>query len=221
MSKKVLSVIFILFIFINSAFCIEINYTGNNTLVLHNHEIYKLFWDESTKNPAVVWYTLSNWQAIESDAVDNRANDFRSCSQGSSDKKDYVGAKLNGKQIDKGHMACSGDFDYSKETSSLTFYMCNMCPQTHSLNAGQWLKYEKRERKLAKDKTQVTVVCGPIYTSDKPIYISSNKVKIPDAFFKVFIYNDIIEVYYFTQNNTVRVSSLDEIKNLTNLEISK
>lgn len=211
MKKK----LFILFLYIFSclsAFSIDIKYSGIDTISLHDHGIYKSFWNRITLNPAVTWYTLTNVQAIESDEVTNRTNDFRNCILGSSDKKDYIKSGY-----DKGHMCPSGDFDYSKETSSLTFLMCNMCPQKHILNAGEWLKYEKEERSLAKKYGSIQIVCGPIYKSSNYI---KNRIKIPDEFFKIFSYNNKVQVYIFTQDNYVRESSLKEIKELTDLDIT-
>lgn len=207
--------LFILFLYVFSylnLFSIDVEYSGLDTIHLHDHEVYKSFWNEVTLNPVVTWYTLTNEQAIESDAIVNRTNDFRDCTLGSSSKKDYVKSGY-----DRGHMCPNGDFDYSKEAASLTFLMCNMCPQKHTLNAGAWLKYEKEERTLAKKYGSVQVVCGPIYKSSNYI---NNRIRIPDEFFKILSYKDKIQVYIFTQSNTVRESSLKEIKELTDLDIN-
>lgn len=213
MKKRVFS----LFIFLCNLSClglfsIDIKYSDVDTISLHDHEVYKSFWNKVTLNPIVTWYTLTNVQAIESDEVVNRTNDFRNCNLGSSNKKDYIKSGY-----DKGHMCPNGDFDYSKETASSTFLMCNMCPQKHKLNAGKWLKYEKEERALAKKYGSVQVVCGPIYKTTNYI---RDKIRIPDEFFKIFSYNDKIQAYIFTQENSVRESSLKEIKELTDLDIS-
>lgn len=213
--RKVLSFLITIFLTFN-LFAINITYNGTDITNYHDHQIYKVLYSFTTKNPVAVYYTLTNTQAIEADAVNNRTNDFRPCSLGSSSPIDYYK-----KGFDKGHMAGNGDFDYSKEGASLTFLMCNMCPQTHSLNAGKWLKYEKRERSLAKTYGSIDIICGPLYDEDKkPIYIG-NLVRVPDKFFKIFKYKDIIECYIFSQDNSNPIkSSMEEIEKLSNIKIT-
>jgi endonuclease G len=48
---------------------------------------------------------------------------------------------------------------------------------------------EEQVRSLATQKGNIYVVCGPI-VSKQPQTIGSNKIAIPDAFFKVLLQND-------------------------------
>lgn len=214
--KKQISILLMTLLFVGSVFGLDINYTGSDVLSLHNHEVYKLLWNPSTKNPAITWWTLTNVEAAESDQFTNRTNDFRSCDLGSSDKQDYIKTGY-----DRGHQCPNNDRDYSKDDASLTFLMCNMAPQTPKLNRGLWKKYEKYGHTLAMKHGSIEIACGPIYdSSETPKYIG-NAVRVPSSFWKAFFYNGKAEVLIFTQDNSVRKSSLEEVASLTGLEIKE
>jgi len=90
---------------------------------------------------------------------------------------------------DRGHMAPAGDMKWSKQVMKESFYLSNICPQNKNLNGGVWNDLEIQVRGLASQKGVIYVVCGPII-SKQPKTIGSNKVAIPDAFFKVLLQND-------------------------------
>ena len=90
---------------------------------------------------------------------------------------------------DRGHMAPAGDMKWSKQAMTESFYFSNICPQNKNLNGGIWHDLEIQVRGLVSQKGLIYVVCGPI-VSKQPKTIGSNKVAIPDAFFKVLLQND-------------------------------
>jgi endonuclease G len=90
---------------------------------------------------------------------------------------------------DRGHMAPAADMKWSEQAMKESFYLSNICPQNKNLNAGIWSSLEVQVRELAAQKGKIYVVCGPI-VSEQPETIGSNKVAIPDAFFKVLLQND-------------------------------
>jgi endonuclease G len=90
---------------------------------------------------------------------------------------------------DRGHMAPAGDMKWSKQAMKESFYLSNICPQNRNLNGGIWNDLEKQVRGLAAQKGTIYVVCGPI-VSKQPNTIGSNKVAVPDAFFKVLLQNE-------------------------------
>jgi endonuclease G len=87
---------------------------------------------------------------------------------------------------DRGHMAPAGDMKWSEQAMKESFYLSNICPQNKNLNSGVWNDLEIQVRKLARQKGKIYVVCGPIM-SKQPKTIGTNKVAIPDAFFKVLL----------------------------------
>jgi endonuclease G len=90
---------------------------------------------------------------------------------------------------DRGHMAPAGDMKWSEQAMKESFYLSNICPQNKNLNGGVWNDLEIQVRELARQKGKIYVVCGPIM-SKNPKTIGTNKVAIPDAFFKVLLQND-------------------------------
>jgi endonuclease G len=90
---------------------------------------------------------------------------------------------------DRGHMAPAGDMKWSELAMKESFYLSNICPQNKNLNGGVWNDLEIQVRGLATQKGKIYVVCGPI-VSQQPKTIGTNKVAVPDAFFKVLLQND-------------------------------
>jgi len=98
---------------------------------------------------------------------------------------DYIGSGY-----DRGHLAPAGDMKWSSQAMKESFYLSNVCPQNHNLNAGAWNDLEKQVRYEAKYYDKVWVVCGPVFDEDNYGYIGENHVKVPDAFFKALLAKD-------------------------------
>lgn len=98
----------------------------------------------------------------------------------SADPRDYKGS-----HYDRGHLCPAGDVKFSQEAMNETFYMSNICPQTHVLNRGQWNDLEEQVRKWTKRyNTPLYIATGPIFSAN-PATIGRNKVDVPSAFYKV------------------------------------
>ena len=144
---------------------------------------YTLAYDKKTKTP--------QWVARELTKEETKGNHERT------DKflpdPNVEGAKVvttdyTGSGYDRGHMAPAGDMKWSKKAMEESFYMTNICPQIHHLNTGDWNELEANTRKWARRYGSVYVTCGPIYNgSRRTQYIGKNRVKVPDAFFKVIL----------------------------------
>jgi len=63
--------------------------------------------------------------------------------------------------FDRGHLCPSADMAWNANAQRETFYYSNICPQRHSLNAGEWLDTEEEVRRLAASGT-VHVVIVPL-----------------------------------------------------------
>lgn len=86
---------------------------------------------------------------------------------------------------DRGHMAPAADMKWSKEAMEESFLMTNICPQVKSLNSGIWHRLEQRVREWAARDSSIIVVCGPIFTTGKPVeQIGEIGVAVPHRFFK-------------------------------------
>lgn len=86
---------------------------------------------------------------------------------------------------DRGHNAPSADMKFDPRAMRECFYMSNICPQTHTLNAGAWERLESACRRWARKFGKVTIVCGPVFSRNKARYIGDeHQIRVPDAFFK-------------------------------------
>lgn len=86
--------------------------------------------------------------------------------------------------FDRGHMAPAADMKWDEQAMVESFYMSNICPQVHGLNAGLWNKLENRVRTWARRDSAVVVVCGPI-VPDNHSTIGNANVAVPQYFYKI------------------------------------
>lgn len=89
--------------------------------------------------------------------------------------------------FDKGHLCPAADQKYSAAAMSDCFVMSNMAPQTHALNAGAWLTLEEKERRWAQRDSALVIVAGPLYNESDNQRIGEAGVRVPSAFYKVFL----------------------------------
>lgn len=99
--------------------------------------------------------------------------------------EDYTGSGY-----DRGHMCPAADNKFHWRAMDECFYMTNICPQNHNLNAGVWSTLEQQCRRWAETGTTVYIACGPILDPNHKAQHIGNKhqVRIPEAFFKVVLY---------------------------------
>ena len=93
-----------------------------------------------------------------------------------------------GSGYDRGHMCPNADQAWSAITMKECFFLSNMCPQLHALNAGEWEDLEKAVRAFTKRAGASWIVCGPIFKGDC-LTIGQDRISVPSAFFKVVIYD--------------------------------
>lgn len=193
-----------------------------------DHNYFVIGYDEDTECPLYVEYTLSSDEARELGSVE-RTDRFRAdpyIVTGSATPSDYKGSGY-----DRGHMFPSYHGTFCYDANDYSFYMSNMCPQTHSCNAGAWKTLEMRVVELAKDYGDVERVCGPIFDDNKPAeWIGKkNKVRVPDRFFNVISYKKygetVIECTIVTNGYGDDVKStnakLSTIERLTGIKFNK
>jgi endonuclease G len=130
-----------------------------------------------------------------------RTNDFRpdeKITSGSAVEEDYFLKKLkadstweyDGFGYDRGHLAPSADFRWSKTALSQSYYYSNMSPQLADFNRGSWGDLEDAIRGyLYKNPTtQLYVVTGPVLQEGlAKIERGKNKVSIPKLYFKAVL----------------------------------
>ncbi|MEO7445005.1 MAG: DNA/RNA non-specific endonuclease [Ferruginibacter sp.] len=128
-----------------------------------------------------------------------RTNDFRvdsSVRSGSAVEADYFLKKINadssitydGFGYDRGHLAPSADFRWSRKALSESYFYSNMSPQLADFNRGGWGDLEDAIRGyiFAHPGAQLYIVTGPVLQDDLPrMERSIHKVAIPAFFWKV------------------------------------
>jgi len=167
---------------------------------LINHSAMSLVYSE--KHEQAKWVT----HIITADIINGktgRSDDFRVDSlvvTGTASEKDYFlktlkeGSKdkydYDGFGYDRGHLAPSADFKWSKKALSESYFYSNMSPQLAKFNREKWADLEGllRGYVYAHPKTQLYVVTGPLLNDSLPfLERSMNKVSIPVYFFKVVL----------------------------------
>jgi endonuclease G len=97
---------------------------------------------------------------------------------------DYAGSGY-----DRGHMVRSEERTRSPEDNESTFYLTNVLPQTHDLNAGPWLRLEDYCQELAqKENKELYLVAGGIFAASPPTI--GHGVAVPDSCFKIVVVLD-------------------------------
>ena len=87
---------------------------------------------------------------------------------------------------DRGHMAPSADFGWSKEAMNESYLLSNMVPQDNKNNSGIWANLEAYVRDWAIVRGEVIIYTGPIYDNDvADKTIGKNEVGVPDRLYKI------------------------------------
>lgn len=132
-------------------------------------------------------WRLPNWVAYELTAEETRGDAERSDRFLVDPKVEGVCPRHNDytrSGYDRGHMAPAADMTWDEQAMRESFYMSNICPQVHGLNAGAWKQLENKIRIWARRDSAIIVVCGPIVKESHPT-IGRNRVAVPDYFYKV------------------------------------
>lgn len=182
---------------------------------IHYHNGFVVCYNGDLGIPEYVTYTLTKEQAEESEKKSQRTNDFRQCPQIkyiakiSATHNDYTKSGY-----DRGHLCPNNDRDYSLETASETFHMCNVAPQTHAINAGVWKKTEELGHKLAKKYGKIDITAGVIFYDEPKRFTNANKNKIaiPDAFFKVYFHGEELVDAYIIPNKSTGLKGFNTYK---------
>ena len=123
----------------------------------------------------------------------------------------------------RGHMCPAGDNKWDAEAMFETFSLVNVCPQNSRLNSGVWNSLEMDCRKWAKKYGEVYIVSGPVFMKKKHETIGSNKVVVPEAFFKVVLcltgkpkaLGVVVRNTEGTKKKDLYYNSIDEVERIT------
>lgn len=129
-------------------------------------------------------------------------------------------------RYDRGHMCPAGDNKWDATAMRETFLFTNICPQNHGLNKYEWNDVEMLCRQWARKYGAIDIVCGPLYEKGKePRFIGKNKVRVPDAFYKVVLCRRTPKAIAFVFRNQGKkmvvseaVCSVDHVEQLTGID---
>lgn len=189
--------------------------------IIKEYEGFTVNFNPENKTPNYVAWIL---QGHETEGATARSNNFWTDRdlEGCPDTRDYSRSGY-----DRGHMCPAGEQKWSDEAMLHSFVMANICPQKHELNTGAWKTLEDKERVWAKRDSAIVIVAGPIYDKSDKETIGKNKVRVPSAFFKVFLapYADPIRAIGFVYPNMrcdgnmqAYAVSVDEVEKMTGLD---
>ena len=184
---------------------------------------YMVSYNKQTRTPNwVAWHLTKghtygdNQRSDEVFAEDQQVPSPRATPQ------DYYNSRY-----DRGHMCPAGDNKWSAKAMTHTFLLTNICPQNHGLNKYEWNDVEMLCRDWARKYGAVDVVCGPVYRKGvEPRYIGRNKVRVPDAFYKVVLCRSrqpkaigfVFENTGKKQPYAQAVCTVDEVEQLTGID---
>jgi endonuclease G len=161
------------------------------------HTAYALVYDESHEQAKWVAHMLLPDVGT---GTEGRTNDFRPdplIKSGSTEDADYAlkiktpegKTKTEGFGYDRGHLAPSADFRYSKKALSESYFYSNMSPQLPGLNRGRWADLEDamRDACIAHNSPLFVVTGGILHANLKKLEQGKNRVSIPEYYYKVIL----------------------------------
>jgi endonuclease G, mitochondrial len=192
-----------------------------NDKMLIRHRYYTLLYSEEHEQALWVAYKL---EAHQTKGNTRRQDDFRpdpSVPTGSATPEDYRGSGYS-----RGHLAPVADFRFDPQAMNETFFMSNMSPQTHQMNAGIWNDLEQQVRYWLGRDRQFYIVSGPLLKKGLPKIGQQNRVSVPEQYYKIIV--DIQEpeikaIAFLMPNRDSKepfekfVVSIDELETLSGL----
>ena len=182
----------------------QIKSEGNNQYICKTG--YALNYNYETK---VSYFAVEHLEAINLVKNASRKNDFREDESVPAGHravlKDYVGSAY-----DRGHMAPAGDFGYSNNAMSESFFLTNMMPQVSGNNRGIWKLLEENIRDWAQKRGELYIITGTIYdrSADKVI---GNGVKVPSRLYKIVIDAKRVQsISFMLPNEKLDPNSIDQ-----------
>lgn len=155
-----------------------------------------------------------------------RTNDFRtdpSVSTGTADVGDYWDSGF-----DRGHLAPSADFRWSKKALSESYFYSNMSPQRPELNRNSWNNLEIQVREWVVDFGNLLVITGPVLNDQLPkVPQGSNRLSIPEFYYKIVVDMNhdqpkaiafLMPNKGFTDNISNYIVTIDSVEAITNID---
>jgi len=151
--------------------------------MLINHSSMTMFYEE--KYGQSRWVVHMVLPAIK-EGIQSRTNDFRKDSlviSGTPGKEDYFNSGY-----DRGHLAPSADFRWSKRALSESYYYSNMSPQKPEFNRGKWAQLEDFVRQyVIESNNSVFVVTGGVLADSLKKIGKEKMISVPKHYYKIVV----------------------------------
>lgn len=187
---------------------------------IYSHKAYSFSYVEK--------HEQSEWVAYElSDSDFSNSNNYKRpyfnqdplVETKSADWRNYKKSGYN-----KGHLCPAGDRKKSYDLYKETFYTSNASPQLHKFNAGVWNRLEQKTRYWATKNNGIYVVTGGVLSNNLKT-IGTEKVSVPDYFYKILLTKDSKKMIGFLvphkESNKALYEftvSVDEIEKMTGID---
>ena len=118
---------------------------------------------------------------------------------------------------DRGHNCPSKDRSASRKDNDIVFYMSNITPQQHGMNAGPWEQLESYCRQLAQEGNELYIQCGHGFTDKKYKTLGKAGIAVPDFGWKVILVlpekggNDLARITEQTRVIAVKMPNISTI----------
>lgn len=192
--------------------------------ILLVREGYTCSYNTTTFQPNYVAWTLTP-QKLE--GTIKRSGSFYEDPDLSKDQKALLEDYYNS-GFDRGHMCPAADNKWSAQAMHDCFYLSNMSPQTHTLNAGDWEQLESACRSWVKrGNVTIHIVCGPLFEGKTHRKIN-RRVPVPEKYFKAVVCTQEGKqkgIAFVYNNNTEQhpmpyyVCTIDEVEELTGFDL--
>lgn len=206
----------------------------SNETVIH-HTLISLVYSETHEQAKWVAHVIA---PDILNGIVSRSNDFRidpKVATGTAIEEDYflriIDAKdkttYDGFGWDRGHLAPSADFRWSKKALSESYFYSNMSPQVPDFNRKSWAALENDLRAYVyREQVPLFVVTGGVLTPDLPVIERGiQKIAIPQFFWKVAIDLENKRGIAFLMPNQLAdyptehyATTIDEIEKLTGID---
>jgi endonuclease G len=179
---------------------------------------YTASYNSKTRTPNWVSWHLTSEHTIGDYPRDNVYYEDEDVPCPRATDNDYRGSGWS-----RGHMCPAGDNKWNAKAMRESNLLTNICPQHASLNSGLWNVLERDCRRWAKKYGGVYIACGPLYYNKEHMVIGTNKVVVPEAFFKVILCLEgqpkgigfVVKNNAGTKKKDQYVNTIDEVERIT------
>ncbi len=153
---------------------------GQPLQIVH-HDAFDSYYDITTKNPAMVVWTLE-----PADFAGNykpTTRHFRVDTQ--LPRPRVTDDDFKGSGYVRGHLCPAADRDSNKKLLKQTYLTSNVCPMTMNCNSGPWKVLEDTCRILARYHGKLLIAAGPVFMNCNTGADLNLKFRVPNGFYRI------------------------------------